>query len=192
MRCFYLLILVSLFACKGSNSTSPHVVVNTSMGNILIELYPEKAPKTVAAFLKNVDAAVYDSGSFYRVLKIDGMEPAYNSGLIQGGIYKKKSAEIESLPTIPHESPRQTGLTHTSGIVSMARTTVGSATSEFFICIGDQQQYDSSSRTNPDGQGFAAFGKVIEGMSVVRQIQNERNSGDQFDRPIIIQSIRRK
>lgn len=192
MRFVCLISVCLLLGCNRSSSSKPQVVINTTMGNILVELYPDKAPQTVAAFLKNVDTHVYDNGSFYRVLKIDGMEPAYNSGLIQGGIYQKNPGISENLPAIAHESPKTTGITHTTGTISMARTTVGSAKSEFFICIGDQQQYDSSKRTNPDGEGFAAFGKVVEGMTVVRQIQNEKNTGDQFNRPIIINSISRK
>ena len=85
---------------------------------------------------------------------------------------------VDSLPPIPHESTAQTGILHKDGVTSMARYRPGTATSEFFICIGDQPSLDFAGTRNSDGYGFAAFGKVIYGMDVVRKIQKGETKGD--------------
>ncbi len=180
-----------LFSCTQKTYEEPHVLIESEYGEIELELYPEKAPATVDAFLSNVAAGVFNNSSFYRVIKNDNVPPEYNSGLIQGGVFKTNPAAQATLKKIPHESPRQTGLTHSSGTISMARTTPGSATSEFFICIGDQPQFDSSSGGNWDGLGYAAFGKVFKGMKVVREIQNKKSSGESFITQIKIKSIKK-
>lgn len=161
------------------------------MGDIEIALYPDKAPKTVSAFLSNIEAGLYDKASFYRVLKNENVPEEYNTGLIQGGIYNTNPSRAQALKGIEHESPRQTGLSHTNGTVSMARLEAGSATSEFFICIGDQKQFDSSSRGNNDGLGYAAFGRVVEGMDVVSKIQNRKSKGDSFLEDLRINKIKK-
>jgi peptidyl-prolyl cis-trans isomerase A (cyclophilin A) len=180
-----------LLSCTHKTYKEPHVLIDSEYGEIELELYPDKAPLTVAAFLRNVEAGAFKNSSFYRVIKNDNVPPEYNSGLIQGGIFKSDPALLSQLNKIPHESPRQTGLSHVSGTISMARTTPGSATSEFFICIGDQPQFDSSSGGNYDGLGYAAFGKVFSGMKVVREIQNKKNNGESFATPIKINSIKK-
>jgi peptidyl-prolyl cis-trans isomerase A (cyclophilin A) len=114
-----------------------------------------------------------------------------NRGVIQGGIWVSNNKKAETIPGIPHESPKQTGLTHTSGTLSLARTTAGTASTEFFICIGDQTEYDSSKILNPDGLGFAAFGKVTSGMEIVRKIQEQPASGQSFTKPVEILKIER-
>ena len=189
----FLLILLLVFgiSCTQKNYKEPHVIIQTGYGDIEVELYAGKAPKTVAAFLSNIDAGVFKKSYFYRVLKNDNVPEEYNTGLIQGGVYKTDAAKQALIKKIEHESPRQTGLSHVSGTISMARTTPGSATSEFFICIGDQQQFDSSSRGNSDGQGYAAFGKVFKGMGVVSKIQNKPSNGESFLNPVEIINIKR-
>jgi len=178
-------------ACTPGRTSQNNVLIETGYGDIEVELYPDKAPETVAAFLKYVDEGLYKKASFYRVLKNDNVPAEYNTGLIQGGISTSDAAKQGSLKGTPHESPRQTGITHESGVISMARTTPGSATSEFFICIGDQKQFDSTRRGNADGQGYAAFGKVTKGMNVVMKIQNARSDGDRFINEIKIENITR-
>ncbi len=189
MNRVFVFLMVLLASCTSGNKSENQVVIETGYGDIEVELYPGKAPKTVAAFLKYVDEGLYKNGSFYRVLKNDNVPEEYNTGLIQGGINTTNGSKQVSLPGTPHESPRVTGLTHESGVISMARTTPGTATSEFFICIGDQKQFDSSDRGNSDGQGYAAFGKVIKGMDVVMRIQNSRSDGDRFVSEIKIENI---
>jgi len=188
---FVAILSLFLFSCTQKTYKEPHVLIKTEYGDIEIELYPEKAPATVAAFLTNIEGEVFNKSSFYRVIKNDNVPAEYNSGLIQGGIFKTDPSRQSQIKKIPHESPRQTGLSHLSGTISMARTTPGSATSEFFICIGDQLQFDSSSGGNYDGLGYAAFGKVFKGMKVAREIQNKKNNGESFETPIQIISIKK-
>lgn len=180
-----------LFISCGSHYTTPHVVITTNYGAIEAELFPDKAPKTVASFLNYVDSGLYKNSSFYRVVFVESPVSSYNFGLIQGGIWQSNNAKAAALPGIPHESPKQTGLSHTDGTLSLARGVAGSANSEFFICVGDQTQYDSSSTTNPDGLGYAAFGRVTRGMDIVRKIHSQPSDGQTFIQPIIITAIER-
>lgn len=161
------------------------------MGDIEIELFPDKAPKTVAAFLSYVDSGFYKNSSFYRILKTDEMPTDFNTGIIQGGIYQSKNYRIGKVKPIPHESTKQTGLSHLSGTISFASLGAGTATTEFFICIGDQTTFDAGNSGTTDGQGFAAFGQVFKGMSIVRKIQSQNSNGDRFVEKIDILSIER-
>jgi len=181
IKLLFIPLTVCMFnSCTQKNYKEPHILIETGYGDIEVELYPEKAPKTVSAFLSNIDSGFYDNSSFYRVLKNDNVPSEYNSGLIQGGINKTNNSKELKIKGIEHESPTITGLSHVSGTISMARTKPGTATSEFFICIGDQKQFDGSIRGNADGLGYAAFGKVVEGMSVVRKIQSKKSNDDLF------------
>lgn len=189
-KVFFLLLIVQSLSCHQKKYEYPHVVITSSLGEIELELYPGKAPKTVAAFLGYVREGIYGDASFYRVLKNDGIEEKYNSGLVQGGLYKTNPSRLSKLPGIEHESPKQTGISHLNGTISLARTLPGTASSEFFICIGDQTQFDSSKNTHPDALGYAAFGKVVTGMAVLRKIQSGPNSGDQIISPVKIVSIK--
>ena len=92
-------------------------------------------------------------------------------------------------PVIAHEPTSVTGIRHLDGVVSMARSEPGSASTEFFICIGDQPALDFGGNRNPDGQGFAAFGKVIKGMEVVRSIQIMRDTGQYLTDPVKINAV---
>ena len=180
-----LFYIVLLAACAAKKTELPHIVIQTNYGDIEAELYPGKAPKTVAAFLSYIDKGFYKNTTFYRVLKDDDMPTDYNSGLIQGGVWPN----LKSVVGIEHESTKQTGLSHTSGTLSMARTGVGTATTEFFICIGDQTSLDAGRSGTKDSLGFAAFGKVIKGMNIVRKIQTSRSTGDHFNEKIKIENI---
>lgn len=179
-------LLLFLLSCNAHKSKYPTVVITTGYGKITAELYNDKAPKTVAAFLANVKAGVYKDGSFYRALKEDA---GYPSGVVQGGINQTHNERMASLPFIEHEAPSATGLSHTNGTLSMARTTPGSAKTEFFICLGDQTQFDNSRRTQPDGLGYAAFGRVIDGMDVVNSIHAAKTNGEAIIDKIEIKDI---
>lgn len=183
-----LITITMLISCKHQYK-NPHVMIDTTMGEIEAELFPDKAPKTVAAFLSYVDSGYYNKGNFYRVLLNEGMNTTLNTGLIQGGIWQAGSKFHPA--GIPHESTKQTGLSHTNGTISLARTSIGTATSEFFICIGDQTQFDYGNSTPADGEGFAAFGTVIKGMDIAREIQLQSAHGEAFDNKIIINNIKR-
>ena len=183
-------MLTVQFSCTDHAAKGPHVLINTEYGDIEIELYPDKAPKTVAAFLSFIDAGYYKKSDFYRVLKSEGMDGT-NYGIIQGGTWNTEGDKGPDVPGIPHESTKQTGLSHTTGTISLARTKPGTAGTEFFICVGDQLQFDYGNENGGDREGFAAFGKVIKGMKVVREIQKQPFTGDRFDKVITITGFKR-
>ena len=176
-------------ACHQTEYKNPHIVINTQLGNIEVELFPHQAPKTVAAFLSYIDSGFYNKASFYRVLKTEELPTANNTGIIQGGIWQTNPGKKITIRGIEHETTKQSGLTHQSGSISLARTTPGTGNTEFFICIGDQSPLDFGRRGTEDGQGFAAFGKVFKGMDIVRKIQAQKSHGDKFDAKIEINKI---
>jgi peptidyl-prolyl cis-trans isomerase A (cyclophilin A) len=171
----------------------PRVLIRTQAGDIEVELYPQQAPKTVGAFLSYVDSGYYKKGNFYRVLNEDNqVTGAGFSKLIQGGIWKTNHALATSLPGVPHETTQQTHILHTDGVISLARMAPGSATTEFFICVGDQPGFDYGGENNPDGQGYASFGKVIKGMDVVRAIYGMPENDQSFVPPVKIYDVTRE
>ena len=153
------------------------VVLETALGTIEIEINAGAAPITAANFLSHVDQGLYDNGIFHRTVTLvnqrDLTAATSNSDVvievIQGGINPRKLPD--NLKPIPLERTRDTGLLHTDGAVSMGRSSADSAVEQFFICIGDQPLLDFGGARNADGQGFAAFGRVIAGMDVARKIQ---------------------
>ena len=165
------------------------LVIQTEAGDLEIELYPEKAPGTVANFLKYVDGKFFEGGSFYRTVKPDNQpnSPA-KIEVIQGGANPEK----ESFAAIPLERTRDTGLSHKDGTLSMARAEPDSATSEFFVCLGDQPALDFGGARNPDGQGFAAFGRVTKGMEVARKIQLSQAAEQKLTPAVKILKVERK
>lgn len=189
---YILILLYVLFSCSAPKYKYPRILIDTKLGNIEVELYPDKAPKSVTAFLSYVDSGFYTNSSFYRVLKEENQPSAsFKSELIQGGIWQTDYKKGSSLPGIPHEPTNQTGILHKNGTISLARTTPGTASSEFFICIGDQPAYDYGGPANADKQGFAAFGKVIKGMDIVRKIHQQPDYEESFDPPVEILKIKR-
>ncbi|MEO6730032.1 MAG: peptidylprolyl isomerase [Ferruginibacter sp.] len=187
----FVLLFTILFSCSQTKYTNPHIVIFTGFGDIEVELLPEKAPATVAAFLSYIDSGFYTNSSFYRVVMLEGLSSSGNTGLIQGGIWQTNDKQHPSVPGIVHESTNQTGLSHTTGTISLARTTPGSANTEFFICIGDQTQFDHGNAGAGDSLGYAAFGKVFKGMTVVRNIQGQRKNDQSFVEKILINKIER-
>ena len=186
MRNIFMLCAAAIFfSCSQMKSGNPVIEINSAFGDIQIELYPAKAPKTVAAFLRYVDSGHYRNSSFYRVIKAEEMPTDYNDGLIQGGMWPA----LKNVKGIEHEPTTQTGLSHINGTVSLARTGAGTATTEFFICIGDQSQLDAGRSGTVDGLGYAAFGKVIKGMDAVRKIQSQNSIGENFSKKIPIKNI---
>ena len=188
----FLFIAAFFISCNQPAYKNPHVLIETQVGDIEVELFADQAPKTVAAFLYYIDAGFYDKTSFYRVLKTEELPTTSNTGIIQGGLWQTKPAKKITLPGIIHETTKQTGLTHQSGTISLARTTPGSANTEFFICIGDQSPLDFGRRGTEDGQGYAAFGSVFKGMDIVRKIQAKKSHGDKFDEKIEIYKISKR
>jgi peptidyl-prolyl cis-trans isomerase A (cyclophilin A) len=179
--------LLGFFRAGGEN---PVVLIRTDFGNIKVEISAGKAPITAANFLRYVDAGLYKGSSFYRVVRLENQpQNLVKIGVIQGGL--GFSDEDRPFPPIAHETTAKTGILHKDGVISMARSAPGSATSEFFICIGDQPELDFGGRRNPDGQGFAAFGRVIEGMDVVRKIQQQPDEKQMLKEPVAIQNVER-
>lgn len=193
LNIFWSFLLILVFAgCSSSDPATPHIVIRTNAGDIQLELYAARAPKTVAAFLSYIDSGFYSNCNFYRVLNDENQSSdAAKSELIQGGIWRTNHTKAVSLPGIPHETTRQTHILHKDGVISLARTAPGTATTEFFICVGDQPGFDFGGENNPDGQGYAAFGKVIKGMDIVRNIYARPENNQSFDPPVTIYDIRR-
>ena len=139
-----------------------HVTLETSEGPIILALEKERAPVTTANFLRYVDEKRLDGIVFYRAMKV-----APGSGLIQGGV--RDPGRL--LPPIAHEPTTQTGLSHVDGAISMARHAPGSATADFFIIVGGAMTgLDADPQQPGDNLGFAVFGRVVEGMDIVRRI----------------------
>lgn len=158
---------LALAASSALAQPAPGVVrvkLETGEGAVVLDAFGDKAPITVANFLRYVDQKRYDGARIYRALRADGA-PEY--GLVQGGL---NSDPARKLKPIAHESTTQTGLSHKDGTVSLARWAPGSATSEFFVCVGDATYLDADPNAPGDNLGFAAFGQVVEGMEVVRRI----------------------
>ncbi|WP_422360038.1 peptidylprolyl isomerase [Reichenbachiella sp.] len=187
MRLTFALCLLSFFLIRCVENTTK-CKIETSLGVIEVELYPEKAPQTVANFLKYVDAGLYTNSSFFRACTPENeVDREVRIEVIQGG---DMPAEKEMTP-IAIETTEQTGLLHKDGTLSMARDTPNSATCSFFICIGDQPALDFNGARNPDGFGFAAFGQVTQGMEVVKEIQGQKEDGQYFIEPVQILNITR-
>jgi len=154
------------------------VLVQTERGNIVLEIDVMHAPNTAANFLRYVDAGHYDGGTFHRTVKMDNQpDSPVKIEVIQAGVSADRAKD--GFPAIPLERTSVTGLRHTDGAISMARGQPDSASSGWFICINDQPSLDFGGARNPDGQGFAAFGRVLEGMDVVRTIQRAPNTDAQ-------------
>lgn len=163
--------------------------METDAGTIVFELYADAAPVTVNNFLAYVNEGVLDGGSFFRTVRDDNQpDNPVMIDVIQGG--PDPSMEDRMLPPIPLERTNVTGLAHEDGTLSMARSGPDTATAQFFICIGPQPELDFGGRRNPDGQGFAAFGKVVEGMDVVRAIQARPADGQRILDPVHILRVR--
>src|SRR4249919_2432997 len=163
-------------------------LIKTSLGDITVALYPDKAPLTVMNFMKYVDTHLYDGTHFFRTVRLDNQpDNAVKIEVIQGG----DVLPAYELPPVQHETTRQSGILHKDGTISMARKTPGSATCNFFICIHDQPELDFGGRRNPDGQGFAAFGNVISGMETVRKIHQQPADGQILFQPVVIISVSR-
>jgi peptidyl-prolyl cis-trans isomerase A (cyclophilin A) len=162
---------------------NPQVLMKTSLGEIVIELYPEKAPKSVENFLKYVDDNHYAGTIFHRVI---------GNFMIQAGGFDKDMKQKATRDAIPLES--RNGLKNDTGMLAMARTSApDSATSQFFINTANNA---SLNFPNPDGNGYAVFGKVVKGMETVEKIAKVKTGrsgphGDVPAEPVVIESVTR-
>jgi peptidyl-prolyl cis-trans isomerase A (cyclophilin A) len=163
---------------------SVRVLVQTELGDIELAIDTKRAPNTAANFLRYLDAGHYNGGTFHRTVKMDNQpDSPVKIEVIQAGVSAERAGD--GFPPIPLERTTVTGLRHTDGAVSMARGQPDSATSGWFICINDQPSLDFGGARNPDGQGFAAFGRVVRGMDVVHKIQQAPNTDAQRLTPLI-------
>lgn len=149
------------------NAEAVEVELATALGTILVEVYPHAAPLSARDFLRYVDEGLYDDAGFYRVVRPDNDNGSPVISVIQGGLLD----EQKSLAPVAHETTEATGLRHVDGALSLARSDPGTGgAAAFFIVLGNQPALDFGSMRNPDGQGFAVFGRVVDGMDVVRRI----------------------
>lgn len=177
-----------LGVAAASHGFSQLIRIETNLGSIDVQLEPVKAPVTVRNFLRYVDDGRYEQGRFHRTVLMDNQpDNVIRIEVIQGG----PRPGTASYPPIELERTSTTGLRHLDGVISMARSNPDTATSDFFICIGDQPELDFGGKRNPDGQGFAAFGRVTRGMDVVRKIQKSPHAKQKLDPAIEILRVRR-
>lgn len=180
-RCWLASVLVPwwlmLVVYVQGQSPKVRVLIQTELGDIEVELDAQRAPTTVANFLKYVDGGHYSGGRFHRTVKRQPDNQPHNTikiEVIQAGVNPEKTGPDKApqgFPPIPLERTNASGLKHRNGTISMARSGPDTATSDFFICLGDQPELDFGGQRNPDGQGFAAFGRVVKGLNVVKKIQ---------------------
>jgi peptidyl-prolyl cis-trans isomerase A (cyclophilin A) len=185
---FFILVILlgGVLSCKCSPGTQVRII--TSLGEMVVEVYPDLAPVTAQNFLYHVEHGTYTNSLFYRVVRMDNQpRNKVKIEVIQGGLFEDDLVEAKA--PIVHETTEATGILHTDGVISMARMEPGSASTEFFICIGDQPSLDYGGKRNPDGQGFAAFGKVVSGMEVARAIQALPDDGQYLVEKVIIHSM---
>lgn len=162
-----------------------YVLLQTSLGEIELFVDVAHAPVTARNFLRYVEDGRYDGGRFHRTVTPENQpDKKVKIDVIQAGV----PPEIEKLdrPPIPLERTSETGLAHVDGAISMARDTPDSATSDFFVCVGAQPSLDFGGARNPDGQGFAAFGRVVRGMDVVRRIWKSHAKEQALEPPVPI------
>ena len=182
---FTLLIALFFIIANVYAQPLPKTVFKTSLGNIVCEIDTVHAPVTAKNFLNHLKNGTFENALFYRVVRPDNQPVSkVKIEVIQGGLYDDKL--IEKQPSIIHETTQQTGLKHKNGALSMARNEPGTASTEFFICVGDQPSLDFGGTRNPDGQGFAVFGWVISGMDVVRKIQQLKDTSQYLFEPVKI------
>ena len=186
-----LIALAALPLATRAASTRVRTRVATPLGDFVIEVDPAVAPITVANYLAYVDARLLDTAWVYRLVTMANQpQSPHKIEVVQWGLNLKDDAP-PLRPPIAHETTKQTGLRHRDGTVSMARGAPGTATGEFFICIGDQPELDFGGRRHPDGQGFAAFGQVVQGMDVVRALHGRAGLEQWLAAPIRIGPVRR-
>ena len=170
------------------NSRLPLVEIQTTLGNIVCEIDTIRAPVTAQNFLLHVINDNFNDALFYRAVRLDNQpENTVKIEVIQGGLFEDE--KTESFSPVRHETTKETGIKHKDGTISMARIQPGSATTEFFICIGKQPELDFGGKRNPDKQGFAAFGRVTEGMKIIRNIHTYETKNQYLIEPVKIEKI---
>lgn len=164
----------------------PRVLIQTAVGDVEVELAAKQAPRTVENFLRLVHLGYYSDGIFFRTVTATNQpDNPIKIAVVQARAAESHASELP--PPIPLERTSTTGLKHLDGTISMARDGPDTAQDHVFFCIGDQPELDFGGKRNPDGQGFAAFGKVTQGMDVIRKIHDSKAEGQSLAPPIAIQ-----
>lgn len=193
-RSLLILLVAALTACAASRRADSRVYtrVDTELGAFVIAVDPARATITVANYLALVDGKHLDNGKVYRIVTLANQSPetTYKIEVVQWG-RAQDDKESAPRPPIAHESTAMTGLKHLNGTVSMARLAPGTASAEFFICIGDQPELDFGGGRNPDGQGFGAFGQVVAGAEVVKALFGKAQAQQYIQQPIVVRTVRR-
>jgi peptidyl-prolyl cis-trans isomerase A (cyclophilin A) len=162
-------LIAAACATFRSGTRLPHVLLKTEKGDIELEIDTIRAPVTGANFLRYVDGGYYNRGLFHRTVRADNQpNDSVRIAVIQASA--DTARRRQGFPAIALERTSVTGIRHVDGCVSMARNGPDTATSSFFICVGAQPSLDFGGMRNPDAQGFAAFGRVVAGMDVVKAI----------------------
>lgn len=196
MRKSLALLLWVSSACTAAESENIEIIMSTTEGDIAIELDMQNAPISAGNFLALVDGGHLNGATFYRSVSPGNDNGTPPISVIQGGL----GDAAEAFEGIEHETTTDTGIKHLDGVISMARGDVGTASTEFFICVGDQPALDFGAMRNPDEQGFAAFGRVVDGMDVVKAIHESPSDapvefdyfkGQIYEEPILIKSVTR-
>ncbi len=195
MKMFAFCVAVMLATTAATQRTAPairstavpvDVAIRTSLGTIVVRLDTTHAPVTTKNFLHYVDLGTYAGTTFYRTVS-RAREPGSKIEVIQGGLNPQTANPM--IRPIPLEPTSKTGLHNTDGAISMARTSdPNSASTEFFLCVGDNRFLDAG---GPTGPGYAAFGNVIRGADVVRKIQRSHAAGQMLTPPIRIVKMTR-
>jgi peptidyl-prolyl cis-trans isomerase A (cyclophilin A) len=161
------------------------VRIETELGDIELELFEQQATASAGYFLADVRAGRYDGSSFFRIVTLSNQsaEKHRRIAVIQGGLRHERE---DLAPVIPHETTAMTGLRHLKGTVSLARFAPGAVYHSFFICLRDEPALDFGGARHPDGQGFAAFGRVAEGFDVVQRIYARAEAAEYLQNEIAI------
>jgi peptidyl-prolyl cis-trans isomerase A (cyclophilin A) len=184
--------------------------IETSMGQIFAEIYDDKAPKTAAYFMRYVDDGFYNGAKIYRSLRRDNQDASSTKidivemghcndyydrilrfGMSEGEEYDETLGFQPPYPKISVETTEQTGITHENGTLSLGRDTVDQVDTNVFICIGSQSDLDFNGKRHPDGYGFSAFGRIVEGMDIVEEIHALPVIGQRIQEDIKIYKIYR-
>ena len=165
----------------------------SGLGDIVVGLYPDRAPATCQNFVDYASQGLFDGSSFYRVLgEINQQDAAYPIAVVQGGLSFDATVGYQpenGLGPIIHESTRMTGIKHQDGVLSMGRFAPGETYGGFFICVGDQPELDSGGRRFADRLGAPAFGRVREGMSIVNQVHGLAAESEFLSEPVSIRRV---
>lgn len=181
---------IAFGSAAGRSSSGVRVRLVTELGDIDLTLDASAAPGSVANFLRYVDTKLYDGGVFHRTVTPQNQpQSKVKIEVIQGGVAPARAKE--EFPPIKLERTRDTKLRHEDGTISMARDGPDTATGDFFICVGAQPELDFGGKRHPDGQGFAAFGKVAKGLEIVKKIQQSPAEAQKLVPPILIKQALR-